>query len=130
MVDFFRFLDIFDIVSTKQCLILSQQTITRRSQSSSKKIPNSQIFKTNGGVNGFLNSDKKTSFVCRGDILNVFVIVGHFEGFLFWKWFPGQMVNFCLLHVIHQKAMFYRYDWDILGHFQCILWGIRFLLLQ
>ena len=31
------------------------------------------------------------------------VIVGHFEGFfIFSNNFPGQTVNFCLLHVLHQ----------------------------
>ena len=96
-----------------------------------KKMSNSQLFKTNGGggFNGFLNSDKKLYLYAEGISWRFSVIVGHFEGFLFFKIiFPAK--RSCLLRVIHQKAMFYRYNRDILGHFQCILWGIRFLLMQ
>ena len=56
------------------------------------------------------------------------VIVGHIEGFLFFQIiFPAKrsIFAFCMSYI-----RFYRYNWDILGHFQCILWGIRFLLMQ
>ena len=48
----------------------------------------------------------------------------------FWRTnFPGQTVNFCLMHVpISWKLLFWRFTWYIWGPSTCILWPGRFLL--